>query len=72
MEERMKLEAINEWKEYDGRLLLHDEKANEKKNEFDLVGMWESVQIQDIETPKETFQSIIDEGYQVDYLRIPM
>ncbi|CAO0803096.1 unnamed protein product [Mucor circinelloides] len=72
MEERMKLEAINEWKEYDGRLLLHDEKANEKKNEFDLVGMWESVQIQDIETPKETFQSIIDEGYQVDYLRIPI
>lgn len=34
--------------------------------------MWETVQIQDIETPKETFQSIIDEGYQVDYLRIPM
>jgi hypothetical protein len=36
MEERMKLDAITEWKEYEGRLLLHDEKANEK-GEFDLV-----------------------------------
>lgn len=36
MEERMKLEAISEWKEYNGRLLLHDEKPNEK-GEFDLV-----------------------------------
>ncbi|KAI8638964.1 inositol hexakisphosphate-domain-containing protein [Parasitella parasitica] len=71
VEERMKLEAVNEWKEYNGRLLLHDEKANDK-GEFDLVGIWESIQIEDIETPKETFQSIIDEGYQVDYLRIPI
>lgn len=36
MEECMKLEAIRELKEYEGRLLLHDEKANEK-GEFDLV-----------------------------------
>lgn len=71
IEERMKLEAINEWKEYDGRLLLHDEKPNEK-GEFDLVGLWETISLQDIETPKEVFQSIIDEGYQVDYLRIPI
>lgn len=71
IEERMKLEAINEWKEYDGRLLLHDEKPNEK-GEFDLVGLWETISLKDIETPKEVFQSIIDEGYQVDYLRIPI
>lgn len=36
MEERMKLEAIDEWKEYEGRLLLHDEAPNEK-GEFELV-----------------------------------
>lgn len=36
MEEIMKREAINEWKEYDGRLLLHDEAPNEK-GEFELV-----------------------------------
>lgn len=34
--------------------------------------MWETINIEDIETPKDAFQSIIDEGYQVDYLRIPM
>ncbi|KAI9486886.1 MAG: inositol hexakisphosphate-domain-containing protein [Benjaminiella poitrasii] len=71
MEDRMKLDAINEWNEYDSRLLLHDEKPNEK-GEYELMGMWETVSIEDIKTPKETFQSIIDEGYQVDYLRIPI
>ncbi|RCI04172.1 hypothetical protein CU098_006507 [Rhizopus stolonifer] len=71
IEERMKLEALNEWKEYEGRLLLHDEKPNER-GEFDLVGIWETVNVEEIETPKEAFQSIIDEGYQVDYLRIPI
>ncbi|KAI8356155.1 inositol hexakisphosphate-domain-containing protein [Blakeslea trispora] len=71
IEERMKLEAKNECKEYEGRLLLHDEKANER-GEFDLVGMWETVNLDEIETPKEAFQSIINEGYQVDYLRIPI
>ncbi|KAG2207019.1 hypothetical protein INT47_008488 [Mucor saturninus] len=69
MEQRMKLDAIHEWKEYEGRLLLHDEKPNDK-GEFETVGLWES--IQDIETPKEVFQSMIDQGYQVDYLRIPI
>lgn len=71
MEERMKLEALSEWKEYQGRLLLHDEKANDR-GEFDLVGLWETVAKEDIETPKEVFQSIIEEGYQIDYLRIPI
>ncbi|OBZ84318.1 Paladin [Choanephora cucurbitarum] len=71
IEERMKLEAKNECVEYEGRLLLHDEKANDR-GEFDLVGMWETVNLEEIETPKEAFQSIINEGYQVDYLRIPI
>ncbi|KAI9265662.1 inositol hexakisphosphate-domain-containing protein [Helicostylum pulchrum] len=71
MEERMKLEATNEWKEYEGRLLLHDEKPNER-GEYEIVGLWETVSKEDIETPKDVFQSIIDEGYQVDYLRIPI
>ncbi|KAI7898613.1 inositol hexakisphosphate-domain-containing protein [Cokeromyces recurvatus] len=71
MEDRMKLDALNEWKEYEGRLLLHDEKPNDK-GEYKLMGMWETINREDIETPKETFQSIIDEGYQVDYLRIPI
>jgi hypothetical protein len=41
MEERMKLEATSEWKEYDGRLLLHDEKADEKGGYGLVVCTWD-------------------------------
>ncbi|KAI8887171.1 hypothetical protein K501DRAFT_330760 [Backusella circina FSU 941] len=37
-----------------------------------MIGLWETVPIEAIQTPKDTFQSIIDEGYRVDYLRIPI
>ncbi|KAI8078822.1 inositol hexakisphosphate-domain-containing protein [Halteromyces radiatus] len=71
MENRMKLDALDEQKEYGGRLLLHDEEVDERGG-FNLEAIWETVPSQCIETPSEVFQSIIDEGYQVDYLRIPI
>lgn len=33
---------------------------------------WETVPVEMVETPGDVFQSILEEGYQVDYLRIPM
>ncbi|KAI8971777.1 inositol hexakisphosphate-domain-containing protein [Mycotypha africana] len=71
VEDRMKLDAINECRKYNEKLLLHDEKPNEK-GEYELMGLWETISIDEIETPKEVFQSIKNEGYQVDYLRIPI
>ncbi|KAI8393383.1 inositol hexakisphosphate-domain-containing protein [Radiomyces spectabilis] len=71
MEHRMKLDALEELEEYEGRLLLHDEEVTDKGG-FTLLPMWETVPVECVETPSEVFQSIIDEGYMVDYLRIPI
>lgn len=71
MENRMKLDVMDELKIYNGRLLLHDEETTEKGG-FIIVPQWETVPVECVETPDDVFQSIIAEGYMVDYLRIPM
>ncbi|KAI8336649.1 inositol hexakisphosphate-domain-containing protein [Chlamydoabsidia padenii] len=71
METRMKMDALEEQQEYGGRLLLHDEEVDDNGG-FNLKAIWETAPSQNIETPSEVFQSIVDEGYQVDYLRIPI
>ncbi|KAG1474862.1 hypothetical protein G6F56_000086 [Rhizopus delemar] len=68
MEDRMKLETLQELKMYDGRLLLHDEEAGS----FNLMPIWETVPPELVETPAEVFSSIQAEGYQVNYIRIPI
>ncbi|RCH91776.1 hypothetical protein CU097_012255, partial [Rhizopus azygosporus] len=68
MEDQMKYEVLQELKEYDGRILLHDEEAGS----FNLMPVWETVPPEEVETPGEVFASIRAEGYQVDYLRIPI
>ncbi|KAG2202051.1 hypothetical protein INT47_006243 [Mucor saturninus] len=67
MEDRMKLDVIQELNEYEGRMLLHDE-----DNTFNLIPLWETVPTDQVETPSQIFESIRAEGYQVDYTRIPI
>ncbi|CAO3609264.1 unnamed protein product [Cunninghamella echinulata] len=71
MERIMLKDTLEELKMYNGRLLLHDEETAEKGG-FLLVPTWETVSVENVQTPDQAFQSIIDEGYQVDYLRIPI
>ncbi|KAJ2964084.1 hypothetical protein NQZ79_g1039 [Umbelopsis isabellina] len=71
MENRMKLDVLDELKIYNGRLLLHDEETTEKGG-FIIVPQWETVPVECVETPDDVFKSIIAEGYMVDYLRIPI
>ncbi|KAI8337728.1 inositol hexakisphosphate-domain-containing protein [Chlamydoabsidia padenii] len=71
MERIMQQDAIEELVAYNGRLLLHGEETAEKGG-FILVPAWETVKPDCVETPDQAFQSIIDEGYQVDYFRIPI
>lgn len=71
MEQRMRLDVLDELQEYNGRLLLHDEETTEKGG-FELVPTWETVPVECVETPSQVFESIVKEGYQVDYLRIPI
>ncbi|KXS15115.1 hypothetical protein M427DRAFT_112131 [Gonapodya prolifera JEL478] len=70
MEVRMKSDLIQETKKYGGRVLLHDEEV--KPTGFEIVPVWESVTEDDIRTPLELFQSIVEEGYKIDYLRVPI
>ncbi|KAI8371352.1 inositol hexakisphosphate-domain-containing protein [Radiomyces spectabilis] len=70
MEERMRRDALEEIKCYDGRMLLHDEELT--NDGYVLVPVWETVPSECVETPSQVFQSIVDEGYQVDYLRVPI
>ncbi|KAI8635991.1 inositol hexakisphosphate-domain-containing protein [Parasitella parasitica] len=67
MEDRMRLDVIQELNEYDGRMLLHDEDSD-----FNLLPLWETVPPDQVETPSQVFESIRAEGYQVDFLRIPI
>ncbi|KAI8377229.1 inositol hexakisphosphate-domain-containing protein [Choanephora cucurbitarum] len=67
MEDRMRLDVIQELDEYDNRMLLHDEDSG-----FNLLPLWETVPKELVETPRQVFESIRAEGYQVDYLRIPI
>lgn len=71
MESRMKQDALNELRQYGGRILLHEEEAG-KSGGFEVVPVWETIKEEDVETPFEVYESIMKEGYKVEYLRIPM
>ncbi|KAJ3194957.1 hypothetical protein HDU67_004541, partial [Dinochytrium kinnereticum] len=70
MEMQMKADCIAELAKYSGRLLLHEEQLT--NSGFSIVPVWESMTVDEIETPLEVYNSIIAEGYQVDYKRIPI
>ncbi|TPX58470.1 hypothetical protein SpCBS45565_g07990 [Spizellomyces sp. 'palustris'] len=70
MEYQMKLDAIAEIKKYGGRMLLHEEEADSQG--FSIVPVWETVKGEDVQTPLEVYRSIQEEGYRVDYLRLPI
>ncbi|KAI9328029.1 inositol hexakisphosphate-domain-containing protein [Zopfochytrium polystomum] len=70
MEEQMKADCIAELEKYGGRLLLHSEE--QVGSGFSIVPVWETVNIDEIETPLQAYNSIAALGYQVDYKRIPI
>ncbi|ODO07006.1 hypothetical protein I350_04372 [Cryptococcus amylolentus CBS 6273] len=70
MEEAMKKDVINELRaQSDGRLLLHDE-VESKPGVYEIIPIWETVKEEDVMTPKELYESVIREGYKVDYMRV--
>ncbi|KAJ3086244.1 hypothetical protein HK102_013370 [Quaeritorhiza haematococci] len=70
MENQLKLDVINELRIYNGRVLLHEEEV--VGGSFSIVPVWETVREEDVQTPLEVYKSIVQEGYNVDYLRIPI
>lgn len=64
MEFSLKKDVLRELRAGDGRILLHDE-VEVRPGHFDIVPLWESVEEADIMTPRDVFQLMKMEGYNV-------
>lgn len=69
MEEELRKDVLRELKRTGGKVLLHDE--IEKDGQFIVTAMWEEVKPEDILTPRETWSKMKEEGFKVDYDRLP-
>lgn len=69
MEASFKRDVLDEISRDDGRILLHDEVETSPGN-FSIVPVWENVGPGDIKTPKELYQDVQREGFDIDYRRI--
>ncbi|CAK9780633.1 hypothetical protein CC85DRAFT_329266 [Cutaneotrichosporon oleaginosum] len=69
MELQLKADVIKEIREGTGKLLLHDE-VETKPGMYEVVPVWETVEEENVMTPLELYQQVLDEGYHVNYLRI--
>jgi len=69
MEKTFKKDVVREVRAGNGRILLHDE-VEERPGVFSIIPIWETVTEQDIMTPREVFELVIQEGYKVDYGRV--
>lgn len=71
-ESALKSDVIRELEKHDGRLLLHDE-TDDGNGKFTVTAAWEEdVSPEDILTPSDVYQKMIDDGYRVDYARLPV
>ncbi|KAL2634189.1 hypothetical protein R1flu_005668 [Riccia fluitans] len=72
MERRLKEDILAEASRNGGRMLLHREEFSAETNQSDVVGYWETVTPDDVNTSFEVYQSLKAEGYNIDYKRIPL
>ena len=71
-ERQLKDEVLTEAMKNGGRILLHGESVDPDSGEFSLTQEWVRITPQDVQTPREVFEAVKKEGYQVDYARIPI
>jgi hypothetical protein len=69
METVLKRDVQREIIANEGRILLHDE-VEEAPGRFTITAQWESVRVNDVMTPRDLFNMMVQEGYQVDYTRV--
>jgi hypothetical protein len=67
MEARLKEDILSEAKSYEGQILVTDE--NDDFTTFDLMLQ---VSASDVQTPREVFDELLEDGYNVQYERIPV
>lgn len=67
METRLKADVLVEAGMYDGGVMVAHE-----DDEFQVVEDWEAVTEVDVQTPAEVYKELIDDGYKIEYLRVPV
>ncbi|ERN03230.1 hypothetical protein AMTR_s00003p00177190 [Amborella trichopoda] len=72
MEARLKEDILAEVTQSVGKMLLHREEFNPVSNESNIIGYWENISVDDVKTPAEVYTALRNEGYNIDYRRIPL
>ncbi|KAG0482268.1 hypothetical protein HPP92_010352 [Vanilla planifolia] len=72
IEARMKEDIYSEAAQSNGQILLHREEVNPATNRSIVVGFWERVSVNDVKTPAEVCAALREEGYNIEYRRIPL
>lgn len=68
----MKEDIFTEVKQSGGQMLLHREDYNPASKRTSVIGYWENISLEYVKTPAEVFAALIDEGYRIEYKRIPL
>ncbi|ORX37949.1 inositol hexakisphosphate-domain-containing protein [Kockovaella imperatae] len=69
METTLREDVLRELKKSQGRMLLHDEQEV-KPGDYEVIPIWENVEPEEVTTPRELYEKVIQEGYKVDYARV--
>lgn len=72
MESRLKEDILAEVERTGGRMLLHREEYSVITGHSDIIGYWEVISAEDVQTPAEMYANLRAEGYNLDYQRIPL
>ncbi|MQL95031.1 hypothetical protein Taro_027696 [Colocasia esculenta] len=72
MEERMKEDIFAEVTQSGGQMLLHREEFSSISNRSSVIGYWEKILLEDVKTPAEVYAALKEEGYNIEYRRIPL
>lgn len=71
-ESALKSDVLREIQKHEGRLLLHDE-TDDGNGHFTLTAQWEEdLTAADVLTPKDVYEKMMEEGYKVNYARLPV
>lgn len=69
MEQALKQDVLKEIRAGKGRLLLHDE-VETKPGNYEIIPIWETLDEKEVMTPRELYEAVVKEQYEVDYLRV--
>ncbi|KAF6255732.1 inositol hexakisphosphate-domain-containing protein [Scenedesmus sp. NREL 46B-D3] len=67
MEARLKRDVLREAARYEQHILV-----TEEDDDMNVIDVWEPVTESDVQTPMEVYQELVEDGYNVDYTRVPI